>query len=63
MYSNTRTRHRSPCCGARSVVRRISLSAGQIVLRCSACGIARIEPLKAVRQPSLRLVGSTDPGV
>jgi uncharacterized Zn finger protein len=45
------------------MVRRIILAQGRIVLRCSACGLVRIEPLKAADSPRLALVGSTDPGV
>ena len=35
----------SPCCSAKSIVRRISFAERAIILRCTKCARLRIEPL------------------
>lgn len=52
----------SPCCGADSVVRAVSLEDGEMALRCCECKQLRIEPISqaeaelGARRGRLRLI-------
>lgn len=58
---------KSPCCGARSRIRGVSLEQQELALRCSRCGRLRIEPLRSDGTPRaktrshLQLVVSNNP--
>lgn len=53
-------RYLSPCCGAHSIVRKVSLREGVMVFRCEKCAQLRIHELgkqdPPAQPPRLRLV-------